>query len=126
MTGLCIGAIYCDVALRKNGYPGESIRSGVAFMVKTHQVDPRWEGVQYPLDAPFSYFKTLEHVPVYSGGVFIMRNPFHAMVAEFQRQAWENEMDHHIMTLGPEFFGKCTWRPCCIDATTAKLCSIHA
>lgn len=106
VTGLCIGGIYCDVTLRWNGYPGESLRSGVTFMVKTHQIDPRWEGVEYAPDAPFTYFKRLEDVPVFSGGVFIMRNPFHAMVAEFKRKAWEIEADHHVKTLGWERFGE--------------------
>lgn len=107
VTGLCIGGIYCDITLRQNGYPGESIRSGVTFMVKTHQIDPRWEGIQYAPDSPFTYFKTIEHVPVYAGGVFIMRNPFRAMVAEFKRQEWEDEADNHIKTLGQEHFGEC-------------------
>lgn len=105
-TGLCIGGVYCDKTLRKNGFPGESIRSGVTFMVKTHQTDPRWMGVEYPPNAPFTYFKKREHVPVYSGGVFILRNPFHAMVAEFKRKKWEDQPDNHIKSLGKENFGE--------------------
>ena len=108
VTGLCIGAIYCDVTLRQNGFPGESVRSGITFMVKTHQVDPRWEGVYYPPDAPFAYFETLDYVPVYSGGVFVMRNPFHAMVAEYKRETWVSlsEPDNHVRTLSQDSFGK--------------------
>lgn len=105
VTGLCIGAIYCDVTLRKNGYPGESIRSGVTFMVKTHQTDPRWEGVEYDPNAPIA-FNRAEYVPVYGSGVFITRNPFHAMVAEFKRQFWERQPDNHVKTLGKEYFGE--------------------
>lgn len=107
VTGLCTGSIYCDVTLRKNGFVGESIRSGVTFLVKSHQTDPRWEGVEYSLQVPFTYFKRLRDVPVYSGGVFILRNPFHAIVAEFQRIAWKMSPDHHIKRLGREHFGKC-------------------
>ena len=105
-TGLCIGAIYCDVTLRQNGYPGESIRSAVTFMVKTHQTDPRWAGVRYDANASFEYFKKLEHVPVYSGGVFILRNPFHALVSEYKRTRWEDHPESHVITLGPEYFGE--------------------
>lgn len=108
VTGLCIGAIYCDTTLRKNGFPGESIRSGAAFLVKSHQTDPRWEGVVYDPNAPFTYFKSLDHIPIYSGAVFILRNPFHAMVAEFKRQMWvlEGSPDNHVGTLGKEYFGR--------------------
>lgn len=106
VTGLCIGGIYCDTTLRKNGYPGESMRSGTTFMVKTHQVDPRWEGVVYPPNAPFTYFEKLEDVPVFSSGVFILRNPFHAMVAEYKRQFWESEADNHVNSLGKAYFGE--------------------
>ena len=106
VTGICIGGIYCDTTLRKNGYPGESLRSGTTFMVKSHQVDPRWQGVKYPPNAPFTYFTKLEDVPVFSGGVFILRNPFHAMVAEYKRQVWEDEPDNHVRSLGKTYFGK--------------------
>ncbi len=106
VTGLCIGAIYCDTTLRKNGYPGESLRSGTTFMVKSHQIDPRWQGVEYPPNAPFTYFTKLEDVPVFSGGVFILRNPFRAMVAEYKRQVWEGEADNHVRSLGKTYFSE--------------------
>ena len=106
VTGLCTGAIYCDITLRKNGYPGESIRSGAAFLVKSHQTDPRWEGVTYDPHAPLTYFKKVEHIPVFSGGVFILRNPFHAMIAEYKRQMWVSLPDNHVRTLRPWYFGE--------------------
>ena len=106
VTGLCIGGVYCDVELRKNGYPGESIRSGVAFMVKSHQIDPRWYWVKYGPKQPFTYFQKREHVPVFSGGVFILRNPFHAMVAEYKRQMWERQPGNHVKTLNESYFGE--------------------
>lgn len=109
ITGLCIGGVYCDVELRKNGYPGESIRSGIAFMVKSHQVDPRWNWVKYSSDQPFTYFQESSHVPIFSGGVFILRNPFHAMVAEYKRQVWEQQPGNHVKTLNSSFFGECAW-----------------
>lgn len=107
-TGLCTGAIYCDKTLRSNGYPGERLQTAATFMVKTHQVDPRWSGVHYGPNDPFTYFTDLKSVPIYSGGVFIMRNPFDAMVAEFKRQAWVDREDlaNHVKDLSIEHFGK--------------------
>lgn len=114
VTGLCTGGVYCDTELRRNGFPGESIRSGITFMVKSHQIDPRWEWVKYSPRDPFTYFKRVQDVPVYSAGVFILRNPFHAMVSEFKRQTWEEQPNNHIRTLGKEHFGEwshvlCMW-----------------
>ena len=36
------GAIYCDRALRMNGFTGEGVQSGTVFVVKAHSVTPRW------------------------------------------------------------------------------------
>jgi hypothetical protein len=98
VTGLCTGAIYCDVELRQNGFPGENIHNGVT-LVKTHQVDPRWEWIEYS--------KNEMTAPAYSGGVFILRNPFHAIVAEFQRKTHTNQPGSHVKTLGKDYFGEC-------------------
>ena len=105
-TGLCTGAIYCDVTLRQRGFPGESLRSGTTFVVKTHQTDPRWAGLEYGPSAPYLYFKKAADVPVFAGGIFILRNPFHAMVAEYKRQRWQDEPDNHVKALGEQYFGE--------------------
>ena len=109
VTGLCTGATYCDVSLRKNGYPGESLRSGVVLAVKIHEVDPRWTGVVYNPSAPFTYFKRLEDVPVFSSAVFIMRNPLDAMVAEYNRLLLVEGGKHyvnHVENVDSKNFGK--------------------
>ena len=36
------GAIYCDRALRINGFTGEGVQSGTVLVVKAHSVTPRW------------------------------------------------------------------------------------
>ena len=36
------GAIYCDRALRINGFTGEGVQSGTVLIVKAHSVTPRW------------------------------------------------------------------------------------
>ena len=106
ITGLCTGAIYCDRTLRKTGFPGESIRSGIVLVVKTHHYDPRWTGVYYNISAPFSYFKKVEHIPVYSSAIFILRNPFESFVSEFSRQLREEQPDSHVNLPKQEDFGK--------------------
>jgi hypothetical protein len=98
VTGLCTGAIYCDGELRQNGFPGENIRNGVT-LVKTHQSDPKWEWIEYS--------NKKMTASAYSGGVFILRNPFHAIVAEFQRKTHTNQPGSHVKTLGKDYFGEC-------------------
>ena len=106
VTGLCTGAVYCDVTLRKNGYPGESIRSGAALVVKTHLPDPRWTGVHYNKSSPVIFFHRVKDIPVFSSGIFILRNPFDAFVAEYQRFLRSDELDMHVSVAGMERFGE--------------------
>ena len=106
ITGICTGGIYCDPTLRRSGYPGECIRSGVVLVVKTHQTAPRWTGVYYDKSAPFKYFKKLEHIPVYSSAIFLVRNPFDALIAEWHRRQRVNSSDNHVESIGREYFGE--------------------
>ena len=106
ITGLCTGAIYCDRMLRKTGFPGESIRSGIVQVVKTHHYDPRWTGVYYDKSASFSYFKKVEHIPVYSSAIFLLRNPFDSLVSEYSRQLREEKPDSHVNVPKREYFGE--------------------
>lgn len=106
VTGLCTGAIYCDRTLRVTGFPGESIRSGIVLVVKTHHYEPRWAGIHYDRSAPFSYFKKVEHIPVYSSAIFILRNPFDSLVSEYSRQLREEHTDSHVNLPKPQYFGK--------------------
>ena len=106
ITGICTGGIYCDPTLRRSEYPGECIRSGVVLVVKTHQTAPRWTGVYYDKSAPFKYFKKLEHIPVYSSAIFLVRNPFDALIAEWHRRQRVNSSDNHVESIGREYFGE--------------------
>ena len=36
------GTIYCDRALRSNGFTGEGVQSGTVLIVKAQSVTPRW------------------------------------------------------------------------------------
>ena len=103
-TGVCTGGIYCDTKLRISGYPGESLRSGKTLVVKTHQPDPRWTGVYYPPNTTDSYFTKESDIPVYNSAILLVRNPFHALVAAWNRLMTVNMSDNHILTVGPEYF----------------------
>ena len=105
-TGVCTGAIYCDTTLRKSGFPGESLRSGKTLVVKTHQTDPRWTGVYYPPGTADKYFKKTQNIPVYSSTIFIIRNPFHALVAGWNRLMTLNRGDNHILSIGDNYFSE--------------------
>ena len=107
-TGICTGGIYCDTTLRVSGYPGESLRSGSTLVVKTHQVDPRWTGVFYPPNTTDNYFKKeSKKVPVYDAAIFLIRNPFDALVAEWNRFLTAQSMrDNHVRTLNETFFSE--------------------
>ena len=105
-TGICTGGIYCDTTLRTNGYPGESLRSGNTLVVKTHQRDPRWTGLYYPPNTNDSYFTKEVNIPVYDAAIFLIRNPFHALVAEWNRIMTVNMSDNHIKTVDATFFSE--------------------
>ena len=106
ITGICTGGIYCDPTLRRNGYPGECIRSGVVLVVKTHQSSPWWTGVHYKKSDASKYFVKTWHIPVYSSAIFLMRNPFDALVAEWNRLQTVKLSDNHVNSVGKECFGK--------------------
>ena len=105
-TGICTGGIYCDTTLRKNGYPGECIRSGVVLVVKTHQTAPWWRGVHYKKSEASKYFTKNWHIPVYSAAIFLLRNPYDALVAEWNREKTLRLADNHVNYVGREYFSK--------------------
>ena len=111
-TCICTGGVHCDTVLMRNGYPGEYIRSGVVLVVKTHQIDPRWTEVHYDSPPSLGYFKTLKDVPVYRAAIFLVRNPFDALVAEWHRRQTVNFSDNHVHTIGEEYFSELRSRMC--------------
>ena len=103
ITGICTGGMYCDPTMRVNGYPGESIRSGVVLVVKTHKTDPRWTGVHYDKPPPL---KKLNDVPVYSSAIFLVRYLFDVLVADWNRQQTVHSSDNHVDSVDREYFGE--------------------
>ena len=83
-TGLCTGGVNCDVRLRRNGYPGECLRSGVVLVVKTHQTEPRWTGIQYDNSIPYKGFNKIIDIPVYGSAILLVRNPYDAIADLWQ------------------------------------------
>lgn len=88
-TGICTGSLYCDKTLRRGGFPGEGVRSGSVLVVKTHKWKSRNRRV---------YSNFTEH---FSAAIFIVRNPFHALVSERHRMA----SLRHTDAIGSEYFG---------------------
>ncbi len=105
LTGVCTGAVYCDVSLRGRGFSGEYLRSGSVLVVKTHRHSPIW--IDDNLKRPLS-----ESEGRYEAAVFIVRNPFKALVAEWNRKVANNfnthtvYLDTHVKQVGAEWFGE--------------------
>ena len=64
-TGICTGSVYCDQSLQYSNFPGESVVSPSVVVVKTHESPP---------------------ADVFDTAIIIMRNPFHALIAERARR----------------------------------------
>ena len=77
-TGICTGFINCDAVMRSRGYVGESLKSGKVLVVKTHSLMPKWKGANNT--------KSLAADSSYGSAVFILRNPFNAAIAEWNRR----------------------------------------
>ena len=77
-TGICTGFLYCDYAMRREGFIGEAIKSGNALVVKTHTVSPKWHKTKQK--------HTLSDDPYYGAAVYILRNPYKSMIAEWNRK----------------------------------------
>lgn len=106
-TGLCTGAVYCDISLRANGFTGEFIRSGRALTVKTHFSFPKWVPVMQTKSE-----KLKENSGIYGSAILIVRDPFRALVSEWNRKVANKfrrrttELDSHTKAAGREWFGE--------------------
>jgi len=68
VTGVSTGSVYKDVALLKNGFPGESVANGSVIAVKTHE----WGKL------------TRDQ---FSKAILLVRDPFDSILAEFNRRS---------------------------------------
>ncbi|XP_011405846.2 PREDICTED: WSCD family member CG9164-like [Amphimedon queenslandica] len=73
-TSICTGSIYCDRELRAKDFTGEGLYSGSALVVKTHRYN--------------IYFgsRVRRQKPLFSSAVFLVRDPFDALVSERNRE----------------------------------------
>lgn len=78
-TGICTGSVYCDGYLKMNEFPGESVVSPSVLVVKTHESPPS---------------------DVFDTAIVIMRNPFHALIAERARR-----VKGHVNEAGQKYYG---------------------
>ena len=86
VTGLCTGSTTCDTTLRMSGYSGECLRSKTVLVVKTHQLDAFWYGVVPDPGFIPKGFKKLVDVPVFESAIFLVRNPYQALLEEWSTQ----------------------------------------
>ena len=105
-TGVCTGAPFCDISLRAYGFIGENIRSGKVLVVKTHDVKPKWK------DRIEKVVKLDENEGMYGSAILIVRNPFDALVSEWNRKVANQfhrrtvMLDSHTRAVGIEWFGE--------------------
>lgn len=86
-TSICTGSVYCHADFRSNGFTGEGMHSGSTLVVKTHE-----------------YMYSSHYV----AAVFLIRNPYRAIIAERKRSVLEkrNNTDTHRQTIERKYFGE--------------------
>lgn len=116
-TNICTGAMWCDPNLRATQFCGEGLHGPRTLVVKNHDPTIRWRSEPLPKKPNFSE----NNKPEFDAVIFLLRNPYDAMVAEHSRgigyARWEAavhgnrhlnfSVSHHIQSFGAEYFGKC-------------------
>ena len=113
-TRVCTGSISTDMTLKVRGFCGEGVKNGRVLVVKTHLSQLKWKGEHYK--------SVKAHQPLFDAAIFLIRNPFGAAVAEFNRKVSHNFARHqtgsrHVKYVDkPHFFGGSVVTKC-VDAT---------
>ena len=103
-TGICTGSMWCDRTLRSSHFCGESLRGTSLLLVKNHDASLRWRGDDTD---------DKRQKPPYDAVIFLHRDPFDAIVAEWNRAAFAKYQNTsagrnmHTAHYGPDMFGKC-------------------
>ena len=113
-SGVCTGFIHCDYVMRQSGFIGEGVKSGSVLVVKTHSIEPQWNGVTYTEPNP-------KH-PYFGSGIFVIRDPYKSLVAEWNRRITNlvlipNGIEHnesHINTIPEEYWSEFTVHLICV------------
>lgn len=79
-SGFCTGFNFCDYIMRMKGFIGENINSGSVLVVKTHMDKPTWVG-----EIRSKAF-TNSFVANYASAIFLLRNPYDSLIAEWNRR----------------------------------------
>lgn len=81
LTGLCTGSVECNTGLRRAGYAGESIRTTAVLGIAIDKVNPSWD------DSPFLRESQEDaDVPSFDSAVYLLRNPFDAILEVWNQQ----------------------------------------
>ena len=67
--------------MRQAGFIGEGVKSGSVLVVKTHTKTAHWYGM-----------KSKQNEPFYGSAIFILRNPYDSIIAEWNRRVTNNVM----------------------------------
>jgi hypothetical protein len=96
--------LYCDGALRANGFTGEGVRGQSVLAVKSHATNPLFTGME-KLPKRIS-----TRTPVFGAALILVRNPRNAIIAEWHRERTKRQttrnVSNHILFVGEEYFGK--------------------
>jgi hypothetical protein len=101
-TGLCTGSMWCDPALFEGGFCGEGMQGTSLVAVKIHDSSLQWKGGKV----------VKPHKPVFDKAIFLIRNPFQANIAEWNRQMSEKHApnqtgsNHVKYVTNKTFFGE--------------------
>ena len=88
-TGVCTGFYACDVEMRAQGFLGEGVKTANVLVVKTHVHVPQWVGER----------KTVMYDGTYGSAVFLIRNPAHGVIAEWNRLCTATHHHSHPMQM---------------------------
>ena len=104
-TGVCTGSMWCDRILRSAHFCGEGMRGKSLLLVKNHDASLHWSGENGGGE------RQNQKVP-YDAVIFLHRNPFDAIVAEWNRAAFDKYQNAsagnnmHTASYGPDMFGE--------------------
>ena len=123
-TGVCTASMWCDSVLRAKDFCAEGLHSSLTLVTKNHDPTIRWRGQPIPKHCS-DYNK-----PQFDAVIFLHRDPYEAMVAEWNRAlaqyvrsaSFHNKSvafpiqdavalssDQHKAYFGEEAFGKCVF-----------------
>lgn len=105
-TGICTGFLHCDYVMRQKGFVGESIKSGSVIVVKTHAVEPQWNGMENS--------QLHSKQPFFGSAILVVRNPYDSLIAEWNRRVTNlflipNGLEHnesHTNIVPEEYWSK--------------------